>query len=92
MQMADRKPLWEAMRDAAHAALATHTPFTEANATHRVIYAAEIRALVDYVLPKERPFMNGFLLSSNSYAEWRQRMDTRARLLDAAAEAECADG
>jgi hypothetical protein len=83
--MADKKPLWEIMRDAHFAA--KHQSFFVSQGP-RMGYAAELRALADEVVPEEPTT----LLLPEGYdvtvAKWEQRMATRAKLLQAVAEAE----
>jgi hypothetical protein len=94
MQMADKKPLWEIMRDAYDTSIVpieiikASDPQTGNDLTDRVGIAAELRALADEVLPEESitPMLpDGYDVTR---AKWEQRMATRALLLKAAAEAE----
>jgi len=77
MQMADKKPLWEVMRDAFYAATVEHG-YPEPG------YAAELRAIADEVVPREaEPDSTSF-----AWTGWAARQRIRAKLLRAAAEAE----
>jgi hypothetical protein len=84
--MADKKPLWEVMRDAAE-----EVPEWVPN-LDGCRYAAELRAIADEVVPEEpEPWLGETAYSTDSpslTAAYRERQRFRQRLLDAAAKAE----
>jgi citrate lyase beta subunit len=81
--MADKK-LWEVMDDAFWA-----TALTTQNRNWALCHAAALRALADEVAREEpEPKDDGRLVSDIEHAMWEQRMATRAKLLQAADEAE----
>jgi len=90
--MADKKPLWEVMADAAIASEVEHPIDLE----RRMASAAMLRALADEVAPEEsRPEPDKGMMPGGTrmyyhakLAQWEQRMATRALLLKAADEAE----
>ena len=84
-RMADKKPLWEVMRDA----YKESDDGTRNDWKMRHGYAAELRALVDEVLPEEPwPQAPPLFHLNERRIEWRQRIAIRAKFLQAAAEAE----
>jgi hypothetical protein len=83
--MADKK-LWEVMADAY--CNANNMP-TSRTGMMRSGIAAELRDLVDEVVPEEpEPSLTDSWMARLEWERWAQRKATRAKLLKAAAEAE----
>ena len=78
MRMADKKPLWAVAQTALLSGI-------YAGGDDQDAYEAMLLAIADEVLPEEQAPSH---IGTRAWAEWRQRMETRAKLLQAAAEAE----
>ena len=78
------RPLWEVMRHAYD----QRSPESDDRTDDRLGYAAEIRALADWLVPEEKP---PGVYNSSSYTAFRTREGLRHRLLAEADRAEAVE-